>query len=65
MGNQWSLNQEEEDIYRRRLFARANKGDVRAQQELQQTYGVRLWSAQERGRLVYENPKYKRKPATR
>ena len=61
MGENWSISQEEEDLYRRRLFARANKGDVKAQQELQATYGVRLWSAQERSQLVYENARFKKK----
>lgn len=61
MGENWSISQEEEDLYRRRLFARANKGDVKAQQELQATYGVRLWSAQERSQLVYENARFKNK----
>ena len=59
MGEQWSTSQEEEDLYRRRLFTRANKGDVKAQKELHETYGVRLWSAQERSQLVYENPRFK------
>jgi hypothetical protein len=61
MGEQWSISQEEEDLYRRRLFIRANKGDAKAQKELQETYGVRLWSAQERSQLVYENPRFKRR----
>ena len=59
MREQWSTTQEEEDLYRRRLFTRANKGDARAQKELHETYGVRLWSAQERAMLDYENPKFK------
>ena len=65
MGEHWSTSQEEEDLNRRRLFARANKGDVKAQQELQATYGVRLWSAQERAKLVYENTKSKPKARRR
>ena len=59
MREQWSTSQEEEDLYRRRLFTQANKGDAKAQKELQETYGVRLWSAQERSMLVYENPRFK------
>ena len=65
MGENWSISQEEEDLYRRRLFARANKGDVKAQQELQAAYGVRLWSAQERSQLVYENARFKNKAQRR
>lgn len=61
MGDQWSTTQEEEEIYRRRLFARASKGDVKAKEELSQTYGVRLWSERERSQLVYENPRSKSK----
>jgi hypothetical protein len=58
MREQWSTSQEEEDLYRRRLFARASKGEVKATKELQETYGVRLWSAQERSQLEYENPQF-------
>jgi hypothetical protein len=58
MREQWSISQEEEDLYRRRLFARASKGDVKAKEELQETYGVRLWLAHERSQLVYENPNF-------
>ena len=62
MGEQWSTSQEQEDLYRRRLFIRANKGDAKAQKELQEIYGVRLWSAKERSGLVYENPRSKSRP---
>ena len=61
MKEQWSTSQEEEDLYRRRLFAKASKGDAKATKELQETYGVRLWSAQERSNLAYENPHFNRK----
>lgn len=61
MGDQWSTTQEEEEIYRQRLFARASKGDSKAKEELKQTYGVRLWSERERSQLVYENPRFKSK----
>ena len=57
MGENWSLNQEEEDLHRQRLFQKARKGDERAKQELQETYGVRLWSEQERAKLVYNTPR--------
>jgi len=59
MGEQWSTTQEEEDQYRRELLRKAKRGDVKATRELQETYGVRLWSDRERERLVYENPKFK------
>jgi hypothetical protein len=63
MGETWSLNQEEEDLHRQTLFRKARKGDEKAKQELQETYGVRLWSEKERAKLVYENPKRgKQKP---
>jgi hypothetical protein len=60
MTDQWSISQEEEDMNRLTLFRKARKGDAKAKQELQDTYGVRLWSEQERGILVYENPKHSR-----
>jgi hypothetical protein len=55
MGEHLSLSQEEEDINRRQLFRKARKGDAKAKQELAVTYGVRLWSEQERAKLVYEH----------
>jgi hypothetical protein len=58
MGAQWSLSQEEEDLHRQRLFRKARKGDEKATLELQEVYGVRLWSEQERAELVYENPRH-------
>lgn len=57
MGAQWSLSQEEEDLHRQSLFRKARKGDEKAKLELQEVYGVRLWSEQERATLTYENPK--------
>jgi hypothetical protein len=57
MGEKWSLSQEEEDLHRQGLFRKARKGDEKAKQELQEVYGVRLWSEEERAKLVYENPK--------
>ncbi len=59
MGEQWSLTQDEEDNYRRGLFRKAKKGDVKATRELQDTYAVRVWSAEERAVLVYDNLKFK------
>lgn len=57
MAAPWSLSQEEEDQHRQLLFRKARKGDEKAMQELQKTYGVRLWSEKERAKLVYDNPK--------
>ena len=57
MGEKWSLNQEEEDLHRQTLFRKARKGDEKAKQELQEVYGVRLWSEKERAKLVYDNLK--------
>lgn len=56
MGERWSLSQEEEDLHRQSLFRKARKGDEKAKQELQNVYGVRLWSEQERAKLVYDIP---------
>ena len=57
MPAQWSLSQEEEDLHRQLLFRKARKGDEKATLELQEVYGVRLWSEKERAKLVYETPK--------
>ena len=57
MPAQWSLSQEEEDLHRQLLFRKARKGDEKAKQELQDVYGVRLWSEQERSTLIYDTPK--------
>lgn len=57
MGENWSLSQEEEDLNRQRLFRKARKGDEKAKLELQEVYGVRLWSEKERAALVYDTPK--------
>ena len=56
MAQPWSLSQEEEDLHRQGLFRRARKGDEKAKQELQEVYGVRLWSERERAALVYDTP---------
>jgi hypothetical protein len=61
MKEQWSTSQEDEDLYRRRLFAKAGKGDAKSTKELQETYGLRFWSAQERLNLASENPYFNRK----
>ncbi len=58
MGAKWAnLTQEEEDVHRQTLFRKARKGDVKAKLELQEVYGVRLWSEKERATLVYDTPK--------
>ena len=57
MAQQWSLSQEEEDLHRQLLFRKARKGDEKAKLELQEVYGVRLWSEKERAELVYDTPK--------
>ncbi|MGC4096168.1 MAG: hypothetical protein QM706_03545 [Nitrospira sp.] len=56
MGEKWSQSQEEENMHRLTLFRKARKGDEKARQELQNVYGVRVWSEQERAKLVYDNP---------
>lgn len=58
MGAPWSLSQEEEDLNRQSLFRKARKGDEKAKLELQEVYGVRLWSEQERAKLIYDNPRH-------
>jgi hypothetical protein len=57
MAQRWSLSQEEEDLHRQGLFRKARKGDEKATLELLEVYGVRLWSEQERAKLVYDTPK--------
>jgi ribosome maturation protein Sdo1 len=52
MAAQWSLSQEEEDLHRQTLFRKARKGDAKAKTELQEVYGVRLWSEKERAELA-------------
>ena len=63
MAAQWSLSQEEEDLHRQTLFRKARKGDAKATAELQEVYGVRLWSEKERAALVYDTPKRGRQKA--
>ena len=41
----------------------ARKGDEKATLELQEVYGVRLWSEKERAALVYDTPKRGKKKA--
>ncbi|MFZ1805385.1 MAG: hypothetical protein WAU05_15755 [Nitrospira sp.] len=55
MAAQWSLSQEE-DLHRQRLFRKARKSYEKAKQDLQEVYGVRLWSEHERAELVYGTP---------
>ncbi len=63
MGDKWSLNQEEEELHRKSLFRKARKGDVQAKHELQEVYGVRLWSEKELAALAYDTPKRGKGPA--
>jgi len=65
MAQRWSLSQEEEDLHRQGLFRKARKGDEKAKLELQEVYGVRLWSEHERAKLVYENPRHAAKRGNR
>jgi len=58
MGEKWSLSQEEEDLHRQGLFRKARMGDKKATQELQDVYGVRIWSEKDRAKLVYDNPRH-------
>ena len=62
MSERFSLNQEEEALFRQSLLRKARKGDEKAKQELHRIYGVRVWSEQERAKLVYDValPKTKR-----
>ena len=55
--------QDEEDEHRRLLLARASKGDAKAQEDLLQSYGARIYSEKEKSRLVYENVKVPRPPS--
>ena len=41
MRKQWGLQNEEEEEYRRKLLLRARKGDLKAQAELMEKFGMR------------------------
>ena len=56
MSERFSLSQQEEAQYRQSLLRKARKGDEKAKQELQETYGVHLCSEKERTKLVYDTP---------
>jgi len=56
MTSGWSGSQEDEENARKVLFKKAGKGDRRAVTELAETYGVRIWTPEERQRLVYLQP---------
>ena len=45
---QWGLQNEEEEEYRRKLLLRARKGDSKAQAELMEKFGMRVYSDTER-----------------
>jgi hypothetical protein len=56
----WDLTLDEEVLYRQNLLLRARGGDQKAQEELMQTYQVRLYSQRERDGLPTDhNPKNK------
>ncbi|MGC4097000.1 MAG: hypothetical protein QM706_07775 [Nitrospira sp.] len=61
MSERFSLSQEEEAQFRQSLLRKARKGDEKAKQELQNIYNVRIWSEQERAKLVYSTPQPKAK----
>jgi hypothetical protein len=50
-GNWWSLRQEEDDKHRRMLLLQARKGDLKAQNELMEKYGMRVYSDTERSKM--------------
>jgi hypothetical protein len=47
----WGIRKEEEDEYRRKLLLRARKGDLEAEHELMQKYGMRVYSDTERSKM--------------
>lgn len=51
MRKQWGLQNEEEEEYRRKLLLRARKGDVKAQAELMEKFGMRVYSDTERSKM--------------
>lgn len=62
-GKHWNATQEEEEAYRRKLFIRAGKGDLKAKDELMQTYNVRVYSESERSQLpAYHDSRKKGTP---
>jgi hypothetical protein len=48
---QWGLQNEEEEEYRRKLLLRARKGDFKAQSELSEKFGMRVYSDIERSNM--------------
>lgn len=50
-GKQWGTTQEKEDEHRRKLLSEARKGDLKAQEELMQKYGMRVYSDRERSKM--------------
>jgi hypothetical protein len=48
---QWGLQNEEEEEYRRKLLLRARKGDLKAQAELMEKFGMRVYSDTERSKM--------------
>ena len=48
---QWGLQNEQEEEYRRKLLLRARKGDSKAQAELIEKFGMRVYSDTERSNM--------------
>ena len=65
MALHWPLGGEEEALHRQSLFRKARKGDKKAKNELQEVYGVRLFSEQERAKLAYDMSRPAPKRGTR
>lgn len=51
MRKEWGLKNEEEEEYRRNLLLRSRKGDKKAQAELMERYGMRVYSDTERSKM--------------
>ena len=65
MALHWPLGGEEEALHRQGLFRKARKGDEKARKELQEVYGVRLFSERERATLAYDISRPAAKPGKR
>lgn len=48
---QWRLGNGDVDEYRRTLLIRARKGDAKAETELMEKYGMRVYSSTERSKM--------------
>ena len=65
-GKSWGLRSEEQNEYRRKLLLRARQGDLEAQAELMQKYGMRAYSDTERLKMptYYDSGKKGSPPLT-